>query len=82
VMTAADADELRKSYDFLRRCESILRRWENKSVAALPVDEREHAKLAQRVGAKNLDSFGADYRAARETIHAIYTRYFVRAAAA
>lgn len=70
-----DANVLQESYGFLRRCESILRRWENKGVAALPADEREQRHLAQRLGAKNLDSFGADYRAAREAIHAVYLRY-------
>jgi len=70
-----DAGVLQRSYDFLRRCESILRRWENKGVAALPADEREQRHLAQRLGAKDLDSFGADYRAAREAIHAVYLRY-------
>ena len=70
-----DAGVLQRSYDFLRRCESILRRWENKGVAALPADEREQRHLAQRLGAKDLDSFGADYRTAREAIHAVYLRY-------
>lgn len=75
-ISAEDAEVLQTSYDFLRQCESILRRWENKGVAALPVDETEQRKLARRFGAKDLDSFGADYRAARETIHAVYLRYF------
>ena len=37
---AAGADtkraSLKTAYDFLRRCESVLRRWENKSVSTLP----------------------------------------------
>ncbi|MBA3273783.1 MAG: bifunctional [glutamate--ammonia ligase]-adenylyl-L-tyrosine phosphorylase/[glutamate--ammonia-ligase] adenylyltransferase [Chthoniobacterales bacterium] len=73
-ISETDRDSLQSSYDFLRRCESILRRWENKGVAALPADESEHCRLAQRFGAADLDSFGESYRAARETIHAIYQR--------
>ena len=62
--------------DFLRRCESILRRRENKSVASLPREESEQEKLARRIGAKDLKAFGEHYRSAREAIHRIYARYF------
>lgn len=75
TVTDADAEAIQNSYDFLRRCESVLRRWESKSVSSLPGDEAEQRKLAQRVGAKDLDAFGEQYRAAREIIHAAYERY-------
>ncbi|MGI8819789.1 MAG: hypothetical protein ACR2ID_02785 [Chthoniobacterales bacterium] len=77
VVTPSDAEALRASYDFLRRCESVLRRWENKSVGALPASEAEQRKLARRVGAADLASFGGEYRKARETIHAVYLRSFL-----
>ena len=76
VLAAADAAALQASYDFLRRCESVLRRWENKSVASLPSEEVEQEKLARRVGAKDVASFGEQYRGAREGIHLVYARYF------
>jgi glutamate-ammonia-ligase adenylyltransferase len=76
ILSANDAAALQIAYDFLRRCEAVLRRWENKSVACLPADEGEQRKLARRVGAKDIGTFGEQYRAARETIHAIYRRYF------
>ena len=41
IMSTDDATALKASYEFLRRCESILRRWENKSVASLPPTEAE-----------------------------------------
>ncbi len=75
LLSAEDAGALQGSYDFLRRCESILRRWENKSVASLPQEESEQSKLARRIGARDLKAFGQHYRAAREAIHAIYSRY-------
>ena len=78
IFSANDAAALQKSYDFLRRCESILRRWDNKTVGALPADEAEQQKLARRIGAKDLAAFGEQYRAARETIHAIYAHYLQR----
>jgi glutamate-ammonia-ligase adenylyltransferase len=75
ALTADETTALAASYDFLRRCESILRRWENTSVSSLPPEESEQRKLAKRAGAKDLAAFGDQYRAARETIHAIYSRY-------
>jgi glutamate-ammonia-ligase adenylyltransferase len=77
VIRREEATALQSAYDFLRRCESILRRWENKSVASLPTDVNEQRKLAQRLGCKNAAAFGEEYRAARETIHATYTSYFL-----
>lgn len=75
TVTAPDAEAIQSSYDFLRRCESVLRRWEGRSVSSLPTQEAEQRKLAKRVGAKDLDAFGEQYRAAREIIHAAYERY-------
>jgi glutamate-ammonia-ligase adenylyltransferase len=76
VVAVGHAKSLRASYEFLRRCESILGRSHNKSVSSLPSDESEHRKLARRFGARDLASFGEQYRTARETIHAVYVRYF------
>ncbi|MEN3369343.1 MAG: [glutamine synthetase] adenylyltransferase / [glutamine synthetase]-adenylyl-L-tyrosine [Verrucomicrobiota bacterium] len=75
IMDEADAVALREHYAYLRSIESILRRWENKSVSSLPADENEQRKLALRSGADGLDSFAQLYRAARTGIHAIYCRY-------
>lgn len=75
TVKAGDAEAIQSSYDFLRRCESVLRRWEGKSVSSLPSDEAGQRKLARHVGAKDLDAFGEQYRAAREIIHAAYERY-------
>ena len=76
VIAPEDATALKASYEFLRRCESLLRRWENKAVASLPPQEVEQQKLARRLGTKNVAAFGEQYRFSRETIHAIYSRYF------
>jgi len=77
VMKMADAEALRNHYAHLRSIESILRRWENKSVSALPADKTEQEKLAARAGAKNLDAFAQAYRHARAGIHTIYSAYFL-----
>jgi glutamate-ammonia-ligase adenylyltransferase len=70
-----EAALLKKSYEYLRLIESVLRRWENKSVSTLPASAIEQRKLARRVGAPSIDSFGKRYRDARESIHQIYSRY-------
>jgi glutamate-ammonia-ligase adenylyltransferase len=75
IMAESDAGALRENYEYLRSIESVLRRWENKSVSSLPADKTEQGKLALRVGAENLDTFAQRYRAARMSIHAIYARY-------
>ena len=75
IMKEADVVALREHYTYLRSIESILRRWENKSVSSLPANENEQRKLAFHAGADGLDSFAQRYREARAGIHAIYSRY-------
>ena len=41
---------MKKHYEYLRSIESVLRRWENKSVSILPSDDTEQEKLAKRMG--------------------------------
>jgi glutamate-ammonia-ligase adenylyltransferase len=64
----------REAYAFLRRCESVLRRFENRAVSALPSGPDEQRKLAIRLGYEEFDVFRERYVDARETIHALYER--------
>lgn len=75
MMANADASALAREYEYLRSVESVLRRWENKSVSSLPADKAEQGKVALRVGADSLDAFAQRYREARLGIHEIYSRY-------
>ncbi|HEY2614290.1 MAG TPA: bifunctional [glutamate--ammonia ligase]-adenylyl-L-tyrosine phosphorylase/[glutamate--ammonia-ligase] adenylyltransferase [Chthoniobacterales bacterium] len=75
ILPEAEAALVKKSYQYLRSIESVLRRWENKSISILPNSEIEQRKLALRLGAESLDSFANRYREARENIHAIYSRH-------
>jgi glutamate-ammonia-ligase adenylyltransferase len=75
IIAKAYAEALRKHYEYLRSIESILRRWENKTISILPADKIGQEKLAARAGAKSLDAFAQAYRDARSGIHAIYSRY-------
>src|SRR6266567_1131647 len=71
----SDVAKLKKAYALLRGCELVLRRYENRSVSTLPSDPTEQRKFAKRLGHKDVDLFAKQYRAARETIHALYERY-------
>ena len=63
------AAKLKKSYAFLRRCELVLRRYDNRSVSTLPSDPDEQRKFAIRLGYNDFDAFRCDYLTAREAIH-------------
>ena len=74
-LTDSDVGELKLAYTFLRRCESVLRRYDNRSVSALSSDPGEQRKLAIRLGYHDLEAFRQKYADARETIHALYNRH-------
>ena len=70
----AETESLKLAYEFLRRCESVLRRDENVSVSALPRDPIEQGKLARRLGFDKIDIFAEKYRKARSSIDEIYNQ--------
>ena len=70
----SDVAKLKNSYAFLRRCELVLRRYDNRSVSTLPSDPDEQRKFAIRLGYREFDVFRGDYLDAREAIHALYQR--------
>jgi [glutamine synthetase] adenylyltransferase / [glutamine synthetase]-adenylyl-L-tyrosine phosphorylase len=70
----SDVAKLKNSYAFLRRCELVLRRYDNRSVSTLPSDPDEQRKFAIRLGYNEFDAFRRDYLTAREAIHALYQR--------
>jgi [glutamine synthetase] adenylyltransferase / [glutamine synthetase]-adenylyl-L-tyrosine phosphorylase len=74
VFNDAEAKQLKHSYLFLRRCESGLRRYENKAVSSLPSDPAEQRKLAIRLGYDSFENFRRDYVDARDSVHALYER--------
>jgi [glutamine synthetase] adenylyltransferase / [glutamine synthetase]-adenylyl-L-tyrosine phosphorylase len=70
----SDVAKLKNSYAFLRRCELVLRRYDNRSISTLPSDPDEERKFAIRLGYNEFDAFRRDYLTAREAIHAFYQR--------
>jgi glutamate-ammonia-ligase adenylyltransferase len=70
----SDVAKLKKSYAFLRRCELVLRRYDNRSISTLPSDPDEERKFAIRLGYNEFDAFRRDYLTAREAIHTFYQR--------
>ena len=71
-LTEPEAAKLQDAYGFMRRCEAVLRRYDNKSVSVFSSDPNEQRKLAIRLGYENFDAFRKKYLAARATIHALY----------
>jgi [glutamine synthetase] adenylyltransferase / [glutamine synthetase]-adenylyl-L-tyrosine phosphorylase len=74
LFNRAEANQLRQSYQMLRRCESGLRRYQNKAVSSLPADQSEQQKLAIRLGYDSFENFRRDYVDARDSVHALYER--------
>jgi [glutamine synthetase] adenylyltransferase / [glutamine synthetase]-adenylyl-L-tyrosine phosphorylase len=72
--SADEATALKAAYYLLRKCESILRRYENITVSTLPNDLFELARLTRRMGSKSRDDFDQRYQSARNRIHQIYQR--------
>src|SRR6476646_9673380 len=75
----SDVARLKSSYAFLRRCELVLRRYDNRSVSTLPSDPDEQRKFAIRLGYNDFDAFRRDYLTVREVIHAFYQRFITPA---
>ncbi len=75
VMEAGDAGSLRSAYNFLRSCESILRRWGHRSVSRLPAAPEEEAIFARRMKCKTIEEFSLPYQRAREVIRSLRLRY-------
>jgi len=75
VISEPDANKTTQSYELLRRCETALRRLEDKTVSTLPATSEEQLKLAKRLGYKDAERFIDEYRAAREIIHQLYNQY-------
>jgi [glutamine synthetase] adenylyltransferase / [glutamine synthetase]-adenylyl-L-tyrosine phosphorylase len=72
LLSEQDATVLKRSYEFLRRCESVLRRYDNRAVATLPRGAGEQRNFARRMGANTIEAFRQPYDAARSTIHQLY----------
>jgi len=75
VISSNEAAAAARSYEFLRRCESALRRWEMKNVSTLPANSEEQRKLALRLGYENAEAFGKEYVDLRQAIHRLYDRH-------
>jgi len=77
VIEKRDARGLQNAYNFLRTCESVLRRWQNRSVSSLPTTREEEDQFARRMRFATIDDFRAPYGRAREMIHSLRLRYLV-----
>jgi glutamate-ammonia-ligase adenylyltransferase len=71
-LTDSEIANLKDAYSFLRRCESVLRRYDNKSVSAFSSGPDEQRKAAIRLGYEEFDVFRERYVDARQAINALY----------
>src|SRR5438067_663136 len=76
IISPEDAVLLGRGYEFLRRLETVLRRWRNTSASSLPPDPIEQRKLAVRMGFKDREGWQQGCERARADIHAIYGKHF------
>jgi [glutamine synthetase] adenylyltransferase / [glutamine synthetase]-adenylyl-L-tyrosine phosphorylase len=74
-MTDSEVMKLKNAYAVLRRCELVLRRYDNRSVSTLSSDPEEQRNFAIRLGYRELDAFSRHYVNARDTIHTLYERH-------
>ena len=76
----ADADgcDLREAYGFLRKCETVLRRYDHTPVSSVPADANEQLMLSRRLGFETREEFGRIYAKSRAAIHRIYGRRLKR----
>src|SRR4029077_6218626 len=65
-MSDSEVAKLKHAYALLRRCELVLRRYENRSVSTLPRDPHEPRKFIVRLGYQDPDAFRRDYVNARD----------------
>jgi [glutamine synthetase] adenylyltransferase / [glutamine synthetase]-adenylyl-L-tyrosine phosphorylase len=75
----SDVRKLKDAYAFLRRCELVLRRYDNRSISTLPGDPGEQRKFAIRLAYQEFDAFRRHYLDAREAIHALYQQHITPA---
>jgi [glutamine synthetase] adenylyltransferase / [glutamine synthetase]-adenylyl-L-tyrosine phosphorylase len=73
-LSSSEIAKLKSSYAFLRRCELVLRRYDNRGVSTLPSNPDEQRKFGIRLGYHEFDAFRRDYLDAREAIHTLYQR--------
>jgi [glutamine synthetase] adenylyltransferase / [glutamine synthetase]-adenylyl-L-tyrosine phosphorylase len=78
IISKPDAAAGANAYGFLRRCELVLRRFENTPVSTLPANSEQQQHLARRLGYKEVSSFVHEYQNARHHIRALYERYIRR----
>ncbi|MBA3830381.1 MAG: hypothetical protein H0X34_00515 [Chthoniobacterales bacterium] len=77
ILERSDAASLRSAYNFLRACESVLRRWQNRGVSRLPATREEEAMFARRMKFASIEDFRLPYGRAREVIRSLRLRYLV-----
>jgi glutamate-ammonia-ligase adenylyltransferase len=75
VLAPEEVEVLRRTYQFLRRIESVLRRVNNSSVSELPSYERDQHFLSIQLGFANFSHFFKEYVAHRNAAEQVVKKY-------
>src|SRR5205807_6751917 len=78
-LNSGEVAKLKSSYAFLRRCELVLRRYDDRGGSKLPSDPDEQQKFGMRLGYHEFDAFRRDYLDGLDSIHALYQRHITPA---
>jgi len=76
LLSRQDAEQLVKSYCFLRRTENHLQEYQDKQTHELPVDERGQVTLAVSMGYKTWVEFKAQLDAVRKAVQGVFNAIF------
>lgn len=77
LLSAEDANILRKAYHFLRRAENRVQMWKDEQAHALPTDSEQQQIMAVSLGCVDWTSFMQTLDVHREQVSQIFKRIFV-----
>nr|CAA6828438.1 MAG: Glutamate-ammonia-ligase adenylyltransferase (EC [uncultured Thiotrichaceae bacterium] len=76
LLSAADTEQLREAYCYLRRTENRLQMWDDQQTHSLPSDEKQQQLLANSMGADNWPDFMRILDTYRQRVTAIFLQVF------
>ncbi|MBL1265600.1 bifunctional [glutamate--ammonia ligase]-adenylyl-L-tyrosine phosphorylase/[glutamate--ammonia-ligase] adenylyltransferase [Candidatus Methylomicrobium oryzae] len=76
LLTAEDAEQLQKSYTFLRIVENHIQEYQDRQAHDLPVSPEARAALAYSLGFSGWDAFKQELDRVRKAVHEVFDQVF------
>lgn len=76
LMTLDDAEQLQRSYQFLRRVENHIQQYQDKQAHDLPIAPAARAALADSLGYAGWEPFKQTLDQVRDAVHAVFEQVF------